>query len=210
MAAGLFREAVVSVGVWSAGDFFAQFYGAHKHALRRRLEGSEPISSEGRSMAGMMAMLDQPRLGLSAAFGLLISPLVVQHRMLCTRVLGKTEKRMLESFLALAAQQLFMTPLMLLLYHNAMTAYRKGFTDPSFLRAYETGADTRGRYNAMSVERRIVLDVLPSTLVASWLVYMPLALLGYVSAKHARGMCAAVCLIPWTACVSHVQSTLLL
>ncbi|RNF15031.1 uncharacterized protein Tco025E_05615 [Trypanosoma conorhini] len=210
MTTGFLREAALSVGVWSAGDFFAQFYSAHRSAMQRRRAAGGPLKLESHSSAEMMAMLDQPRLGLSAVFGLLISPLVVQQRRLCARVFGKAEKKMLASFMALAAQQLFMTPLTLLLYHNAMTAYREGFTDPSFLRAHETGAATGVRCDAMSVERRILADVLPSTLLASWLVYLPLALLGYVSAKNARGVCAAACLIPWTAYVSYTQSELLL
>ncbi|EKF39189.1 hypothetical protein MOQ_000587 [Trypanosoma cruzi marinkellei] len=210
MTTGFLREAVISVTVWSAGDFLAQFYHAHREAAQRRLERGEKRKGERPSAGQMAAMLDKPRVGLSAAFGLAISPFVVQYRRLCIRSLGQTERRMLAAFMTLSAQQFFMTPLTLLVYHNAITACRGGFTYPSFLRAHETSAHTGGRYDAMAVERRILSDLMPLTLVSSWFVYLPLSLLAYASTRHARGICAAACLIPWTAYVSHIQSTLML
>ncbi|KAH9599829.1 hypothetical protein LSM04_007934 [Trypanosoma melophagium] len=221
------RAALFSATVWAAGDFLAQFAAAHHGAARRRLSStgdhrtlpssSNSSSSNSQGAAGapwggpaaaqMAAMVDTPRLAAAAVFGALVAPPTLHFRRAARRSRGPNAAAVL---FTLSLQQFLLTPLTLLAYHNAATALRGGFADPGFLRAYETDVHAGVRYDALAVERRILVDVLPQPLIASWGVFAPLALLNYSSGRTVRGLYGALLLIPWTAYVSYTQSTQLL
>ncbi|SCU70841.1 uncharacterized protein TEOVI_000241600 [Trypanosoma equiperdum] len=210
MSTQLVREVIFSSVVWTAGDFLAQFLDVHIDAARRRAAG-EP-KSDHPSGKQMIIMVDQQRLGFAAVFGAIVAPGMIHFRGILARVVGSAHGNTLAAFSFLTAQQLFATPLMLLFYHNSATMVRGGFTDPSFLSAHETSviARLRGRYDAMAVERRIAIDILPQTLLASWCVFLPQVLHSYMRGRSLRSRYAACLHIPWLAYVSYVQSTMLL
>ncbi|KEG11054.1 hypothetical protein DQ04_03021010 [Trypanosoma grayi] len=205
----ILREAVLSTLVWTAGDFMAQFYVAHRDPAKRRVAG-EKRAGEKLSPQQMLALLDMPRLGQAAAFGLLFSPLVAGYHKFIARAVGMTLRNMKASVAALTVQQFFLTPLALLAYYNAITAVRGGFADPSFLRAYEKDTRAKRHYDAMSVEWRILLDVMPLPFLASWAVFAPLTLHAYFSVYRSPAVLRALFLPPWAAYVSYTQSTQLL
>ncbi|ORC88646.1 uncharacterized protein TM35_000162840 [Trypanosoma theileri] len=216
MASGSLQAAVVSITAWAAGDFLAQFVAAHREAARRRLaSASSSSSSQGGSeaprvrptAAQMAAMVDGPRIAAAALFGAFVALPTHHFRRAARKSRGPTAAAVL---FTLSLQQFLLTPLTLLAYYNAATALRGGFADPAFLRAYETDVHAGGRYDAFSVERRILVDVMPNPLIASWGVFAPLAFLNYTSGRPVRGVYAAFFLIPWTAYVSYTQSTQLL
>nr|CCD15810.1 unnamed protein product [Trypanosoma congolense IL3000] len=209
------KKAFFSSFLWTAGDFFAQFLAAHHEVARRRIAGEKNASEGGRGHASgkdMVMAVDQGRLLFSAVFGLVLTPGLVGYGKIISRAIGAPYDNMLAAFALLTIQQLFATPLTLLLYHNTATAVRGGFNEPGFLSAHESLAITRtsGRHDAMSVERRIVADVLPYTLLASWYTFLPKAFHSYRKSKPMGRGCAAVLYVPWLAYVSYMQHTMLL
>ncbi|CBZ28379.1 conserved hypothetical protein [Leishmania mexicana MHOM/GT/2001/U1103] len=200
-------RAVFYASVWTAGDFFAQFYAAHKEAAARRASG-EKRKGPRPSGAQMLAMLDKERLGQNTLFGLFVGGFIGQYERFLPRIFGTLTRNATPCLCSLGLQQLAVTPLILWSYFNAMTAARGGVSDPSFMNAHSFGAHQR--HDIASVERHILHDVMPYPLLASWGVYTPLFILAYMGPLRASTFLSSCLFVPWCGLVSHTQGNDLL
>ncbi|XQJ28248.1 hypothetical protein NXY56_004270 [Leishmania guyanensis] len=201
------RRVVFYGFVWTAGDFFAQFYDAHGEAAARRARG-EKREEPRPTGAQMLGMLDKERLGHNGLFGLLAGGVIGQYEHLIPRIFGPLTRHITPCLLALGLQQLLVTPLILWSYFNAMTAGRGGLSDPSFMREHSFGAHRR--HDLASVERHILYDVMPYPLLVSWGVYTPLFILAYIGQHRASTVLSCCLHVPWCGLLSHMQKTDLL
>ncbi|KAK7197443.1 hypothetical protein NESM_000692900 [Novymonas esmeraldas] len=201
------RRAVFFGSVWAAGDFFAQFYSAHKEAAARRARG-EKREGPRPSGAQMMGMLDKERLGQNALFGLVAGAAIGQYERLLPRIFGNLFRQATPCLCALGLQQLAITPLLIWSYYNAMTAARGGLSNPNFMSAQGYGAQQR--HDVASVERHITADVMPYPLLVSWGVYTPLFILAYIGPFRGSTALTAALFVPWCGVLSHTQETDLL
>ncbi|KAG5474250.1 hypothetical protein LSCM1_03028 [Leishmania martiniquensis] len=201
------RRAAFYGFAWSAGDFFAQFYSAHKEAAARRIR-SEKRDHARPSGAQMFAMLGKERLAQNALFGLIFGSAIGQYEHFLPRIFGTLTRHATPCLCALGLQQLLVTPLILWSYFNVMTAARGGLSDPSFMSAHSVGAHKR--YDVASVEGRIVYDVMPYPLLVSWGVYTPLFILKYMGPVRASTFMSSCLFVPWCSFLSHTQQNELL
>lgn len=193
--------------VWAAGDFFAQFYGAHREAAARRARGEKREGSRP-SGAQMFAMLGKERLGQNALFGVVAGGLVGQYNQFLPRIFGTLTRRVTPCICALGLQQLAVTPLLLWSYFNAMTAARGGLSDPSFMSAHAFAAQQR--HDVASVERHITADVMPYPLLVSWGVFTPVYVLAFIGPFRGATFLSGCLFVPWCGLLSHTQAEALL
>lgn len=188
--------------VWGIGDFFAQFYAAHKEAAARRARGEK---REGGRPSGqqMFEMLDKPRVAQAALFGLAMGPCMAQYAVFLPRIFGNLQRQGTACLCALGLQQLVMTPLILWSYFTAMTAARGGFRDPSFMSANVSGAHQR--HDVFSIQSYIATDVLPYPLLVSWGVYAPCYAMQYLGPVRGASFLTGCLFVPWCGLVSCTQ-----
>ncbi|KAG5500341.1 hypothetical protein JKF63_03433 [Porcisia hertigi] len=197
------RGAVFYGSVWTAGDFFAQFYSAHKEAAIRRARG-EGRARPRPSAADMFSMLDKERLGQNALFGLIAGFAIGYYEHFLPRIFGTLRRHATPCLCALGLQQLALTPLLLWSYFNAMTAARGGLSDPSFMSAHSFGAHQR--HDVASVEKHILRDVMPYPLLLSWGVYTPLFIAAYIGPFRAYTFFSGCLFVPWCGLLSYTQT----
>lgn len=186
---------------WVAGDFFAQFYAAHAARLHgkreRQPKGTRPTAQQ------MYDMLDKHRLLEALAYGIVAYPAVARFHVLLSTVMGPLTHHSVRCIFALAAQQLVMSPLLIVAYCNAMTAWRGGFTDTAFLQAHLPGPHPR--YSVWDVEKRILSDVVPLPLLTSWMAYIPVYTMSYFARFRGRALLSHIALVPWLGTLSYKQ-----
>jgi hypothetical protein len=201
------RRAAFFGTVWGLGDFFAQFYAAHKDAAARRARG-EKREGPRPSGAQMFAMLDKERLAQSFVFGLVAGPAMAQYEKFLPRIFGSLTRSATPCLCALGLQQIAVTPLLLWSYFNAMTALRGGLNDPSFMDAHDAGAYQRN--DVASVEKHIFNYVMPYTLLTSWAVYTPLFIFAYIGPFRGATFLSGCLFVPWCGLLSYTQDNDLL
>lgn len=185
-----------SVAVWTAGDLAAQW------AQFRRTHRLDTKS------------VDHSRLQLTALFGAATAPfLVVYRNVVIPRIFGPLKGHASSCLAALAAHQLVVSPGLLLMYFNAMTAARGGFANPQFL--YERQSGATKRLTVLSVERYMFDEVLPFPLLCSWALSSMLYLAAYAppyqsAVKFSLLGTIALMSTAWTSVASYTQTSLLL
>ncbi|KAL7709362.1 hypothetical protein N2W54_007904 [Lotmaria passim] len=201
------RRTVFFGTVWGLGDFFAQFYGAHKEAAARRARG-EKRDGPRPSGAQMFGLLDKERLAQNFVFGLVAGPLLAHYEKLLPHVFGVLTRSATPCLCALGLQQIAVTPLLLWSYFNAMTALRGGLSDPSFMNAHDAGAYQRN--DVASVEQHIFKMVMPYPLLTSWGVFTPLLLFAYIGPFRGATFLSGCFFVPWCGLLSYTQENELL
>lgn len=188
--------------MWGAGDLLAQMYSAHADRLERRARGERRQGSRPTFQA-MFSMVDQARLGESVLFGALMGPCIVAYERGLYRIFGSQMRSVVSCLCGLGLQQLFVTPLMLLAYFNAMTLIRGGLTNPRCLASQTLDSET----DFFSVQRYIVNEVMPFPLLASWAVYTPRYIMFHYTPFRGFGFLCGCLFIPWAGLVSYQQVT---
>ncbi|CCW61044.1 unnamed protein product [Phytomonas sp. EM1] len=148
-------------------------------------------------------MFNKEHVAQSSLFGLLVGSAAHHYQRLLIRACGAMHRRLMLCFFALGLQQLVWTPLLLLCYFNSMTAARRGFSNPGFI-GTNTGKE-QNRRNVWSVEKRIIENVMPASLLTSWLVFGPLFILVYIGLQRGMTVLGALIALPWCSSVAFAQ-----